>query len=54
MLRLLVLPANAGLESDCQVQTLAYLASSSATKKKSFITLTPGVSVKESLFLHHY
>jgi hypothetical protein len=30
------------VESDCQVKnTLAYLASSSATKEKSFITLTP-------------
>jgi hypothetical protein len=31
--------------------TLAYLASSSATKKKSFITLTPGVDVRKLFFL---
>jgi hypothetical protein len=30
--------------------TLAYLASSSATKKKSFITLTPGLNVIKLFF----
>jgi hypothetical protein len=39
--KLLVLPANVRLDWKMITNTLAYLASSSATKKKSFITLTP-------------
>jgi hypothetical protein len=32
------------------VQTLAYLALSSAMKEKSFITLTPGVNIVKFIF----
>jgi hypothetical protein len=42
--KLLVLPANV------RPNTLAYLASSSAMKKKSFITLVPGVIVIKTIF----
>jgi hypothetical protein len=32
------------------MSTLAYLASSSATKEKSFITLTPDVGIRKLFF----
>jgi hypothetical protein len=54
--KLLVLPARANARQDWKKEspctnTLAYLALSSATKEKSFITLTPDVNVfKLSLF----
>ncbi len=42
--KLLVLPANVGLDWKviASTNTLAYLASSTVTKEKSFIRLTPG------------
>jgi hypothetical protein len=47
--KLLVLPANVRLDWKvfAIANTLVYLASSSATKEKSFITLTPGIHVEE-------
>jgi len=45
--KLLVLPANVRLDWKIIASTnaLAYLAASSATKEKRFITLTPGANV---------
>ncbi len=51
--KLLVLPANVRLDWKVfarlpGINTLAYLASSSATKEKRFITLSPGLNVINS------
>jgi hypothetical protein len=47
--KLLLLPANVRLDWKV-THTLAYLASSSATKEKSFITLTSGEKVLKLFF----
>ncbi len=49
--KLLVLSTNVRLDWKVNMNALAYLASSSATKEKSFITMTPSVKVIKHLFL---
>jgi hypothetical protein len=53
--KLLVLPANVKLDWKVftGANTRAYLASLSATNKKSFITLTLGHSIIRTWHLHH-
>ncbi len=49
--KLLVLPANVRLDwKVIGTNTLAYFASPSASKKKSFITSTPGVNIRKLFF----
>jgi hypothetical protein len=52
--KLLVFPANVRLywKVIASTKTLAYLASSTVTKEKCFITLTPGENIAKQLFLH--
>ncbi len=51
--KLLVFPANVRLDLkvSASTNTLAYLASSTVMKEKSFITLTPGATVVKLVFV---
>jgi hypothetical protein len=50
--KLLVFPANVRLDwkVTASTNTLAYLASSTVTKEKCFISLTPGVDATKTFF----